>query len=405
MTTSDDSFRNDMSFVQTSKHSTPIKHGSPLLVTTGADSAMPYLASDMFAFKAKNNGKVIEITPEYMLVEYTDKTKDYINLDEQTMKNSDGGFYITLQLITDLKVGSKFKSGDVIAWDKASFSKKIGLQQLSYNVGCLAKIAILTSEDGYEDSGVCSEWLSHAMESDVVNLSSRALKPNSDILFIVNKGDAVREGDPILIYQNAFDDDDANMLLKNLNIEDDDISTVGKTVMNSKVTGVISDIKLYRTCDIQDMSESLQKLFKAKEAKISKLKKISKDSLNPAQFDPDTKLEATGKMKAIDDGVLIEIYMRYNDKLAIGDKLANLNANKVVLMDVYPDEEAPYTDYRPDDKIDIISSAASIDARMITSPFKNGALNKLLIELQRKCAEIYGKKPMNMHEIYDYYNK
>lgn len=87
------------------------------------------------------------------------------------------------------------------------------------------------------------------------------------------------------------------------------------------------------------------------------------------------------------------------------DKLANLNANKIVLMNVYSEGDSPYTDYRPDDKIDLISASSSIDSRMLTSPFKNGALNKLLIELQRKCSEIYGKKPLTIHEIYDYFNK
>lgn len=85
------------------------------------------------------------------------------------------------------------------------------------------------------------------------------------------------------------------------------------------------------------------------------------------------------------------------------DKLANLNANKIVLMDVYSDKDAPYTDFRPDEKIDVVSSASSIDGRLITSPFKNGALNKLLLELQRKCCKIYGKPIMNLHEMHDYF--
>ena len=67
MLTSDDPFRNNMTFFQTAKHSTPIDYSTPLLVTTGADAAMPYMSSDMFAHKAKKNGKVEEINNEYML--------------------------------------------------------------------------------------------------------------------------------------------------------------------------------------------------------------------------------------------------------------------------------------------------------------------------------------------------
>ena len=384
MTTSDDAYRNNMSFTQTSKHSTPIENGMPLLVTTGADQAMPYLSSDMFAFKAKKAGKIIELTKDYILVEYNDKSRDYVILAEQTMHNADGGFYITLQLKTDLKVGYKFKEGEILAWDSKSFSKKVGLNQLAYNVGCLTKIAISTNEDGYEDSGAGSEWLSEAMASDIVTMRPVVLDAKVNLLYLIEKGAQVREGDPV---------------------EDDNISLIGRSVVPAKTTGIVSDIKIYRTCDLEDMSENLRKAVEKYEKEVDRLKKIAKGSSGFMQLPTAGKLEQSGHVKNVENGVLIEVYIRYHDKLAIGDKLANLNANKIVLMNVYSNEDAPYTDYRPDEKIDIMSAATSIDGRMVTSPFKNGALNKLLLELQRQCSEIYGRKPMTMHEIYDYFNK
>ena len=45
----------------------------PELITTGAQEALPYMVSDMFSFKAKKNGKITAITPDYMLIEYADK--------------------------------------------------------------------------------------------------------------------------------------------------------------------------------------------------------------------------------------------------------------------------------------------------------------------------------------------
>ena len=402
MLTSDDTYRNNMTFVQTAKHTTPVEDSDPLLVTTGADQAMPWITSNMFAFKAKNDGIVKELTDKYMIVEYKDNSKDYINLSEQTMKNSDGGFYIILQLITDFKVGQKFKSNDILAWDKKSFSKKVGNNQLSYSMGHLAKIAILTTEDGFEDSGVCSEWLANCMASDIVMPKAIDLLPNTNILKMVSIGDKVREGEPLLIFQNAFDEEDANEILKNLAIEDGDISKVGRSIVKSKYTGEVVDIKLYRLCEISEMSASLQKIFKEHDARINKYKKISSGSVSDVHFDPTDKVEALGKMKN-SMGVLIEFYVKYHDKLSVGDKLANLNANKIVLMDVYSDKDAPYTDFRPDEKIDVVSSASSIDGRLITSPFKNGALNKLLLELQRKCCKIYDKPIMNLHEMHDYF--
>lgn len=399
MLTSDDPFRNDMTFVQTSKHSTPIEYGDPLLVTTGADAAMPYLSSDMFAHKAKKKGKVTAITDEYILVTYDDGTKEFVNLAEQTMKNSDGGFYITLQLKTDLKVGDSVKPNTIIAYDKKSFSNRVGSGQISYNVGCITKAAILTSEDGYEDSGVCSEWLSEAMSSDIVVMKDIKLSPMSNVLMIAKKGQKVVEGEPVLIFQNAFDEEDANLLLRNLNNEDGDVTEIGRQIIKSKITGIISDIKIYRTCEIDELSDSLKKIVTSYEKNIKVIKKIADQASNETHFDATYKLPQVGKLKNV-DGVLIEIYMRYHDKLSVGDKLSS-NANKNVLMHIYSDNDAPYTDFRPNEQIDLLNSCSAIDGRMITSIIKIGALNKVMIELHRSVCDIMGVPWKTIHEIKD----
>lgn len=397
---SDDPFRNDMTFVQTAKHSTPIDYSTPMLVTTGADAAMPYLCSNMFANKAKAKGVIRDITDDYMIVDYDDGSSDYIRLDEQTMKNSDGGFYINLQLKTDLKIGSKVKAGEILAYDKKSFSRSVGDGQVAYNMGCIVNAAIMTNEDGFEDSGVCSKWLTESMSSDISVMKDINLPPATNVLFLIKKGTEVKEGEPLLIFQNAYDEEDANILLKNLNNEDGDVSEIGRNVIKSKVTGVISDIKIYRTCDMEELSDSLTKIVKAREAEINRLKKLAKNSKTPVQFDSTDKLPQNGKLKNV-DGVLIEIYMKYHDQLSVGDKIVVLNANKNVLMDIFDDEDAPYTDLAPNEAIDQVTSASSMDGRMITSIMKTGGLNKLMIWLSRRACEINGIKWKTLHEIKD----
>ena len=55
-TTHDDPPRSLMTYVQTSKHMIRCDHNDPTLLTTGADEALPYLTSDIFAYKAKEDG-------------------------------------------------------------------------------------------------------------------------------------------------------------------------------------------------------------------------------------------------------------------------------------------------------------------------------------------------------------
>ena len=68
-------------------------------------------------------------------------------------------------------------------------------------------------------------------------------------------------------------------------------------------------------------------------------------------------------------------------------------------MDTFTDDEAPYTDFRPNEKVDLISSASSMDGRMITSLFKLGGIDKCMIELSRAVDEIMGVKWKTLHEI------
>lgn len=400
-TTHDDPFRSAMTFIQTSKHSMRVGKSMPLLVTNGADEAMPYISSDTFAYKAKENGKVIELTNDYMVVAYdkaviTDDNKSYLNecidLKNEVKKNSDGGFFITLKLDTDLKVGDIFKKGDIIAYDRSSFSDKVGEDDnLAYNVGVLAKVAIMNTDEGFEDSTSVSTWLSEAMATDVVVEKETDVSKNANIYQLVKIGDAVQEGDPLITMQNSFDEKDANMLLKNIT-DPSFVSDLGRVRVKSKYTGVIQDIKIYRTCDIEEMSDSLKKIVTEYEDKIKAQKKLYEKFKAPGAnlLDPDYKMEATGKMKNNQDGVKIVFYIKYNDKLSVGDKVVAQSANKGVIKNIFPKGYEPFSEFRPDESIHALFAARSFNARMVTSVWVSGAINKCMIELDRAVKDIMG---------------
>lgn len=392
-TTHDDPIRSAMAYIQTAKHSMPTDKSAPLLVTNGADEAMPYMASETFAWRAKESGTVKELIPnEYMIAEYKSGISDYISLKEEVKKNSDGGFYITIKLDTDYKKGQKFSEGDVLAYDRKSFSNKIGeADGLAYNLGVLAKIAILASDEGFEDSAVISEWLSEAMATSVVTQIPISISANANIYHIAKVGEPIEEGEPLIIMQDSVSEKDAAALLHNIT-DNDLVSDLGKIKIKSKYTGIVQDIKMYRTCDIDDFSPSLTKVVKDYEKEIKNKKKIYKDNNVPGEstIDPDYAMTPTGKLKNIGDGVLIEFYVKYYDTMGVGDKLTFQAANKGVVKSIIKAGDEPYTKFRPDQPIHALASSRSFNARMVTSPIVSGAINKGLIELDRQVKEIMG---------------
>lgn len=319
--TRDDTFRSAMTYIQTSKHSMPTNKSAPLLVTNGADEAMAYMVSDTYVFKSKEDGVVTEIVPgDHMILTYKSGKNDFVDLKEYSRKNSDGGFYITIKLDTDMKEKQKFHANEIIAYDKSTFSSKVGeADDLAYNVGVLARAAIMTTDEGFEDSTMVSSWMSEALGSSIDTEIPVSIDKAANVYNIVKPGDKIEEGDPLIIFQNAFDDRDANVLLKNIT-DSDFVSDLGRIRIKAKYTGYVQDVKIYRTCELEDMSESLKKVVTDYEKKIKARRALYKRyNIEGANtLDPDYKMPQTGILKDTNDGVLICFYIKYIDKFGIG---------------------------------------------------------------------------------------
>ena len=392
--TRDDPTRTAMTFIQTAKHMVRTQESDPLLVTYGADEALPYLTTDKFAFKAKKDGFVKELTEEYIIIEYTDKTYDYINLKETIEKNSDGGYFVPLKRdpIDNLKVGSKVKTNQIIAYDKLSFSNVLGeTNDIAYNIGKLAKVAVLNSDEGFEDSGIITETFAEKMVTPICLQYPGVIDKECTVVSMKKIGDHVEVGDTLIAWQSAFEDEDTNDLLKNMSAEE--VSELGKRTIKTEVTGKIVDIRIFRTVEIDELSDSLKKIVTNYEKPYKELeKKLKAYNQDISQVPSHTILPATGKLKKSQEAIYIEFYVEYRDTVGRGDKLVNYSANKCTEKKVIPADLYPYTMARPEEEISGFVSEVSIDKRMVSSTVVIGSINKIMVELDRQVKDIMGIK-------------
>ena len=408
-TTRDDPIRVAMGFIQSTKHPMRIKKAMPNLVTTGMDEAIPYITSDFFSYKFRGNkGKVLKLTDRYMLVQDVETgTVDFVSLEEQTMKNSDGGFYVTVKLDPIVREGTTLKNNDILAVDRTCYKDQVGHESttkgVTYCIGALCKLAILPTDEGYEDSSIIDEYLADVMTSSYVVKKDKMLSKDANVYNVVSKGQPIKEGDPLMIFQNAFEEEDANSILRNVTDADiEDVTDLGRIHIRSKISGVVQDIKIYRTCELSEMSPSLRKLVSAYEKQIKDDKKIfDKYKIEGANWklEPDYKLEPTGKLKKCPNSVLIEFYIKCEDKMGIGDKLIYNNSIKGVIKDIMPPGTEPRTEFRPNEPINALLSTGSVNARMVASIIINGSINKCMIELSRKCKELLGIPWKNLPDM------
>ena len=199
------------------------------------------------------------------------------------------------------------------------------------------------------------------------------------------------EGDTLFSFQEDFDDDVVNTLLKKLAINSEQISELGHNPVKTKYTGIVDHIEIFRTCDDEDMSPSLREFVHAYESKVQSVKDVyDKYGIDSSNLPKIVKVPEIGKAKNLDNSVMIIYYIKFNDRLSVGDKIVFYSANKGVIKYIIPKEDEPYTAFRPNEHIDSFMSLSSISGRMTCSIPLFAATSKLMVELDRSIKEIAG---------------
>ena len=232
--------------------------------------------------------------------------------------------------------------------------------------------------------------MSHKLATDIIKKQDHNIDKDSNVFSMVKVGDEVDVDDALLVWQNPHEEEEANILLRIMGDDQETVSELGRKAIRAEIAGRVADIRITRTVEIEELSPSLQKIVNDYEKPILKTKKKLDSMGIPTSELPATyKLDQTGKLKNV-DGVLIEFFIQYKDIIASGDKITYYSANKATIKNVIPMEDAPYTDFRPNEPIEAFVSQTSIDKRMVTSTMIYGSLQKLMVELDRSVKDMAG---------------
>lgn len=403
----DDPIRSAIAAKQ-SQHVVPVKDAAPSLISNGFDEAIQFHLSDDFVINAEEDGEVVDINEELglIVVRYKSGKNRAINVGVDVVHNSGGGFYMTNQLIAvHNKVGEKFKKDDVLAYhpDYFKYSKINGLR---YAIGPLAKVAFCSAYNTYEDAGMMTEKLAAQMQSGMVYDSVGRFKRNHNILSMVKIGDHVNIGDPLIHYDVAVDEGEIAKYLSKLSDDNAHIlEEETKTDLKATHAGVVVAIKVYSLIDPSLLSPSLAKIVqdyfdkgKKKNKYLSKFDNTN-SVVKAGYMLTDTTEPIKDRYNAIkgDKGidVRIEIYVKHDDTVKVGDKMALYGPNKQIVSEVVEDGLEPYSEFRPDEDISVLTSAGTIARRMTSSVLPIAAGTKCLVELKRKVKDMILYDPKN----------
>lgn len=398
----DDPNRTAMTSKQ-SCHTIPTLDQCPCLITNGFDSTIHYRTTNDFSYVAKQDGEVIDKDDEanIMVIKYADGSIHAIDLEEKTVQNGGGGFYLQNKLDTTFKKGDKFKKDAIIAFDR-HYYKDTGVLGNKLTYGTLVKSACISNMATYEDSTWTTYRSTRAMSTDITMKEiSVVIGKNSNIDFVVKKGDRVRNGEDLLRFDTSYSDAEMNEFLDVIRSDlEEDIVNLGKSRFTSKHDGVVADVRVYPAVDKEEMSPSLRKFVNYVQSYEKKRRKFmdkyddNKNSVYRKGIyftkSVDTmQVDQYGKIGGIDvhNGVLVEIFVTYHDEVSDGDKFAHMSANKATNGYIIPRGFEPYSTFRPYEEIDIPLAPSAILQRGTPSIITVMIGYKVLIELKRYCFE------------------
>ena len=400
--TNDDPTRTGHAIKQ-SKHIIPVKKSSPVLISNGAEEICRFGLSSDFVINAKMDGKVVEVDEKLGLIicEYKDGTHQAINLNPNIVKNGGGGFYLSNRMITNLKLGSTFKKDEMIAWHKDFFTSNT-YNGDRFNMGTLIKFAIISTYANYEDSTFITHKMADEMSTEMCFNKQIVIGKNATVDFIASEGDELSVGDSLIQFDTSYDDNELNMLLSSIgdNLKEGVLED-SRNDIKSKWAGTIECIKMYSTVDIDELSPSLQKIFKKYYKGINDKKKLlekyDKDGsivkcgvlLDQSDKKVDPNRFGVIKGQKVEDSVLIEFYIKHKEMMEIGSKLAVFTGLKNTVGEIIPKGYEPYSEFRPDEEVSTSLSPYSILKRMTPSITLTMLGNKCIIELKRHLKVIY----------------
>ena len=291
--------------------------------------------------------------------------------------------------IKGLKVGSKFKSGDVLCFDP-NFFHQTASGSVAYKLGKLVPIAVAPSDQTYEDSILISSELCDASVAEITVHRTVALAPKANLSKIAKVGDKVSPNSALAVFENITDDAAAGELLNLVGKEfEESIHDLTTNVIKSKYDGEVSELRVYYNYELDQFSPSIRKFINRLEKEASEranavgIHKAGEPvRINKPEFVTTDKIHG----EAI-DGILVEFYIKTVDRPGVGDKYS-INACKGIVAKVFEPGENPITDDGL--PIDYLVSPLSLISRMTNDIFYTLWTNAVLIKLKHDVLEIAG---------------
>lgn len=355
-------------------------------VRTGYERVVAHRVSDDFAAVAEKDGKVTKIDHEAKLMEvtYNDGTKNVFRIDDQYEYAE--SIVIQQNLVTNFKVGDKFKKQDVLTYNKNFFTRDNFTGQADYTTGVMTNVVFIETDTTLEDSTEISEALSKKLAIDPVNPKVITLSAKSKIYKALSIGDKVEVSTPLMVFEEDPVGDDNGLTVDESTVEL--LGDLNRATPTAGYSGEIVHIDAYYGGSISNMNPSVAKLVNAAIAEVNAASKLASGSMRANEFIKSTQVPIGSKFKGIEfdeDTVMFIYYIKERIPHSTGDKLVLCNQLKATTAAIFPKPVQTESGV----PIDMFFSQRGVNARKCLSPFLTGIISRIIEKTEKNIIKDY----------------
>ncbi len=346
-------------------------------VRTGYEQVVAQRTGDMYAFAARKDGKVISVTEEGMVVEYSDGETKGVELGRRFGAAS--GLTIPHNVIANVKEGQKFKKGDILSYNDGFFEPDIlNPSNVVWKAGVIVKVALMESNMTLEDSSSISTRVADLLRTRTTYVRYIVVDFQQSVRRLVKAGQKVESEDILCIIEDAISASQGMLDEESL----DTLRSLTSPAPVAKVKGEIERVEVFYHGDKEDMSESLRAIASASDRDLARRNRAAGRKGFTGSVDESFRIE--GDPLALDT-LAIKIYVTSDVSAGAGDKGVFGNQMKTVFGEVM---EAPVLT-ESNVEIDAIFGQKSVADRIVNSFDIVGTTTTLLDVIAQEMVRVY----------------
>lgn len=339
---------------------------------TGYEQVLAHRAGELFAYTAKEPGKVISKNDKGLIVEFNSGEKRGFKIGRQYGR-AEGSVY-PHDITSTLEVGDEFKVGETIIYNTGFFEPDfLNPKSVVWKSSMAVKTVLYESSQTHEDSSSISPRISNKLTAKTTKVRSFVVEFKQGVKNVIKIGSNTEPNDVLFIIEEAVTNEHGLF-------DEDTLATLQKISNNAplaKVRGIIDRMEVYYHGNKEDMSPSLRTLANQSDKLMAEeAKAMGKPVITGAVTE---EYRVAGTPLAMETAE-IKVYITIETTAGVGDKGVFANQMKSVFGEVLDYEMKTESG----EAIDAVFGRRSIAARIVLSPDIIGTSTTLLKVIAKK---------------------